>query len=569
MVFRAAALLSTAVVAQQPTVNVPNLGTVNGVLSSHHDGVADFLGIPYAKPPVGDLRWQPPVPFGTWDSPRDATKFGFSCPQQPGLASQPLSEDCLFLNIGTPSAQLTSDEKLPVMFWIHGGSYLLGDAASYPTGALVAGSDYKVVVVATNYRLGVLGYSASADLMKRSSDGSAGNFGLQDQRLAMVWVKDHISSFGGDASQVTIFGESAGGNAVLNQLAFPASAGLFHRAILESATYNAGSESLADAETRFAKVKSNAGCDDLDCMLAVNSSTMSSIHVQGIQLLAYPVVDGVAQLTGAETNVRQGNYQKVDVLLGSNRDELALFVGPVLPKNLTDSELEAFLLVLVKNPLHISKLKKLYDPATYEYPQDLAGYSQNWWKAVRMGTDGGGLGLFTSDESGVFALGHCAARHLARDLKAGGSAKVFQYLFERGSVVKHGDEIGYVFGDVDAFTQDADKELASKMAKYWSSFAINGVPGAEGLPEWPEYTLDGDEVLRLDAGSGATPSGGDIRIGQKLRADACEYWQAHPVYLDPNIITNLIPVMGMETLDPYYGHHEVHADGPHEPLALV
>lgn len=170
-------------------------------------------------------------------------------------------------------------------------------------------SDHQVVVVATNYRLGVFGYVASAELMPRSSDGSAGNFGLQDQTLAMVWVQDHIGSFGGDASKVTIFGESAGGNSDMNHLAFPASAGLFHRAIVESGTYNAGSQSLDDAEKAWGQIKSKAGCDDLDCLLVVDSSTL--IQNQGAKLLAYPVVDGVARLAGSEVNIKQGNDHKV------------------------------------------------------------------------------------------------------------------------------------------------------------------------------------------------------------------------------------------------------------------
>lgn len=529
MVFLAAALISTAM-AQQPTVNVPGLGTLNGVLNSDYDGIADFHGIPYAQPPVGGLRWQPPVPFDAWEGARDATKYGYSCPQSPGLSSQPLSEDCLYLNIATPEAQLSSDEKLSVMFWIHGGSYLLGEAAGYPIDSLVSASDHQVVVVATNYRLGVLGYAASAEIMAKSSDGSAGNFGLQDMTLAMVWVRDHIGSFGGDSSKVTIFGESAGGNAVMNLLSFPASAGLFHRAIMQSATYNAGSQSLADAEKAWKKTKSKASCDDLGCLLGLNSSTL--IQNQGIKLLAYPVVDGVAQLAGGEVNIKQGNYQKVDVLLGSNRDEIALFAQPVLPEQLSQTELNLLLTALVVNPFRVSKINKLYDPTNYEYPQDLRNYSQAWWQAVRVATDGGGLGLFTSDETGVFGLGHCGARHLARDLKAAGSAKVYQYLFEKGSIVKHGDDIAYAFGATAFFKEDSDKRVATAMGKYWSSFAVNGVPSAEGFPDWPEYDAQSDEVLRLDS---------DIRIGQKLRADACDFWEEHPIDIDPNIITNLIP----------------------------
>jgi len=264
-------------------------------------------------------------------------------------------------------------------------------------------------------------------------------------------------------------------------------------------------------------------------LLALDSSSL--ITNQGFKLLAYPVVDGVAQLAGSEVNVKQGNYQKVDVLLGSNRDEVALFVDGVLPNQLSETELDLMLASLVVNPFRISNLKKLYDPANYEYPEDLGDYSQAWWQFVRMGTDGGGLGLFSSDEAGVFALGHCGARHLARDLKAAGSAKVYQYLFEKGSVVKHGDEISYAFGASSFFTDHSDQQLATAMGKYWSSFAVNGAPSAKGLPDWPEYDAESDEVLRLDS---------DIRVGQKVRAEQCDFLQEHPIDFDPNILANLL-----------------------------
>jgi len=543
MALRVASLLSTTALAQQPSVDVAGLGTLNGLQNAlGYDGVASFRGIPFAKSAAGALRWQPPEPYGAWESPRDATKYGNACIQLPG-STQPgieLSEDCLFLNVATPEVQLTSDKKLAVMLWIYGGADTLGDASAYPLDALVAGSDHQVVVAAMNYRLSVFGFAASADIQARSSDGSAGNFALQDQRLSMVWVRDHIGAFGGDGARVTIFGESAGGYNVMSHLALPASAGLFQRAIIESGTYNAGSQSLSDAEKEYTKMKKRVGCQDLACLLNTDAKELlpSLLHI-----LEYPVVDGVAQKTSAELNIRKGQYQKnVDVLIGSNRDEMAFFLGPIFKlllkkDNLTAVDLDLFLTPLILNPFKRAKAKKLYQPANYDYPKDLGIHNQEWWTAIRMGTDGGGIGKFQKDETGVFGLGHCGARHVARDLKAGGTAKVFQYLFDKGPIVGHSSEIPYVFGADKSFQDESDKKLARAMAKYWSSFAINGNPNSDGLPEWPEYDADTDMVMRLADNTHAEA---------KLRSEQCDFWQANPVHFDPAIFEILGPKMHAE-----------------------
>jgi len=545
MRFRTASLLSTTALAEQPSVDVSGLGVLNGLVGAFgYNDIADFRGIPFAKPPVGALRWQPPEPYGAWESPRDATKFGNACMQYAGGSGEPPSEDCLTLNIATPVAQLTSDEKLAVMLWIYGGADTQGDASVYPLESIVAGSDNQVVVAAMNYRVSVFGFAASADIQARSSDGSAGNFGLQDQRLSMVWVRDHIGAFGGDSTRVTIFGESAGGYNVMSHLAFPASAGLFQRAIIESGTYNAGSKSFSDAETEYKHMMDRAGCQDLDCLL--NKDAKELLPSQ-LSILDYPTVDGVAQMASAEVNIRNGQYQKnVDVLIGSNRDEMAFFLNPILNAthltNLNGVTLNLLLGILIPNPFTLSKAKKLYKPDVYEYPQDLGSHNQNWWTLIRMATDGGGLGKFQKDETGVFGLGHCGARHVARDLKSGGTANVFQYLFDRGAVVGHASEILYAFGvqDTNWLPEDSARKLARAMTRYWSSFAITGKPHGDGLPEWPEYDADSDTVMRL---------ADDIHTESKLRSDQCDFWQKHPVHFDPAIFALLDPKRAVDPDD--------------------
>jgi para-nitrobenzyl esterase len=523
MALRTMVYFSAVASGQGYTVDVPGLGSLNGTLARYTD-VAAFLGIPYAKPPLGALRWQPPQAYGAWQSPRDATKFGHACIQAPGLARPPFSEDCLFLNIATPVKQLSAQEKLHVMFWIHGGAYTQGEAASYAIDALVSQSGQRVVVAATNYRLGYLGFAASAEIKARSADGSAGNFGLQDQRLAMMWVRDHIGAFGGDGSKMTVFGESAGGSSIMNHLALSRSEGLFQRAIVQSGTYMSGAQPLADAQKDFGKLLKTASCSDLDCLLAANATVVTFHDIE-----YWPAIDGVEFNASAGELIQSGMYQKeVDVLLGSNRDEFALFAGMFIPDNVGALEFNALLEVLVPNPFLHPTVKKIYEAnGDYKYPADLANRSQDWWEIVRIATDGTGLGVFSNGDKGAYALGHCGARSLARSLKSGGTSKVFQYLFAGGTakVIKHGDEIGYSFGDVKQLSTDIDKKLAIAMAKYWSNFAVTGDPNSDGLSVWPEYDAKADKSLRLDE---------TISVQEKFRSAPCDFWDAHPVHVDPN-----------------------------------
>src|SRR5271170_6719913 len=255
-----AGLTLGALVAAAPAVSASTLsgqapiaGTANGAVRGLADGaVNEFLGIPYAAPPVGALRWQPPQPAASWSGVRDATQFAPHCPQVAGpFGEASTSEDCLYLNVFTP----TGGGRHPVMVWIHGGALVSGESNDYDPTALVADG---VTVVTINYRLGALGFLAHPALA--DANGQSGDYGLEDQQAALRWVQRNIASFGGDPRNVTIFGESAGGLSVLSQVASPQARGLFQKAIAESGSYNLTQASLSAAEAAGTAFAAKVGC---------------------------------------------------------------------------------------------------------------------------------------------------------------------------------------------------------------------------------------------------------------------------------------------------------------------
>ena len=251
----------------------PVAGTANGaVLGLASGAVNEFLGIPYAAPPVGPLRWKPPQPAASWAGVRAATAFAPHCPQPAspfGKAST--SEDCLYLNVYTPSHQQPGARN-PVMVWIHGGALVTGESDDYNPAKLVADG---VTVVTINYRLGALGFLADPALA--DAKGQSGDYGLMDQQAALRWVQRNIANFGGDPGDVTIFGESAGGLSTLSQVASPQAKGLFEKAIVESGSYNLTQASLATAETAGEAFATKAGC------ASGTAACLRGLPVSGIQ----------------------------------------------------------------------------------------------------------------------------------------------------------------------------------------------------------------------------------------------------------------------------------------------
>ena len=474
---------STAVAAPKAPVAATQDGPVRGVLSG---GIDRYLGIPYAAPPVGDLRWQPPQPHGRWTGVRDASAFGNHCPQGAspfGLAS--LTEDCLYLNVFTPArgtdAAPDDGELLPVMVWIHGGALLVGESDDYDPVRLV---NQGVVVVTLNYRLGAFGFLAHPALT--AEQGTSGNYGLMDQQAALRWVQRNIAHFGGDPGRVTIFGESAGGLSVHSHLASPGSARLFHGAIVESGAYALGQPSLAQAEVRGSAVAAAAGCAADQTAACLRALPVLPLLVAMGGGSVVPDVDGkvLTQTIGAA--LASGQFNRVPVIEGSNHDEWRLFVA--LDFDLVSGPVTAAGYVpAIAGTLGVPSgtagfLASFYPVANYPNP-DLALsalgtdaiFACNSRKAVRLISqyvptwtyefnDPDAPQLFLPPVSFPYASAH---------------ASEIQYLFNLRSEVPHPD-----------LTAD-QQALSQAMVTYWTNFATLGTP------LWPAYDSATDQVNSL------------------------------------------------------------------------
>ena len=451
-----------------------------------NDGkVRAFLGLPYAAPPVGELRWKAPAPALKWKGTRDATSYGAHCVQ--GQVYDDMifqdkgeNEDCLFLNVFAPATAAKSS-KLPVMFWIHGGGYY-GGSASEPRH----NGDFLplkgVVLVTINYRLGVFGFLASADLAKEAS-GTAGNYGLMDMVAALRWVRDNIAKFGGDPGNVTIFGESAGSFAVSTLMAAAPARGLFQKAIGESG--GAFSEvlptgTLAARETRDQNWVDSLSTNGLAGLRAMPASAVLDAENRKGAPRFTPLADGLVLTEPVPATYAAGKQAHVPLLAGWNRDE-----GAGEGDGMTAEKWKARAAQLVGE--HADEFLTYYPADTDE-------------QAVRSAIDYG------SDAFIAFGTWKWIDAHVKT-----GDAPVYRYHFELaaptskfhpGSFAFHSDDIEYVFGTLDtrpgAVWRPEDRKLSDEMMSYWTNFARTGDPNGTGLPEWPRFDKDGN-VQHLDS----------------------------------------------------------------------
>jgi para-nitrobenzyl esterase len=461
-------------------------GKVSG--KTINDGkVKAFLGLPYAAPPVGDLRWKAPQPAAKWTGERDATKFGAHCAQNAVFADMIFqdgvnSEDCLFLNVYAP-ANATPKSKLPVMFWIHGGGFA-GGASSEPRH----NGDYLplkgVVLVTINYRLGVFGFLATSDLAKEAN-GTAGNYGLLDMVAALEWVKANIKEFGGNPDNVTIFGESAGSAAVSTLMAAPMAKPLFHRVIGESGA--PFGEGLLGYQQLDVRAKSDdewvakTGAKSLKDLRAMSTAAMLEAEKSRGMVGFGPDIDGKLLTESVPDTFAAGKQAHVPLLAGWNRDEGNFFVQGGMTADKFKS-------------MATSMFKDRADEFLKLYPAD------NDEQALRSAIDYG------SDSFIAFGTW----KWLEAQRKTGQSP-VYRYHFELaappskfhpGSFAFHSDDIEYVFGTLDtrpgAVWRPEDRKLSEQMMSYWTNFAKNGDPNGAGLPKWPEYG-EGDPLIHLDS----------------------------------------------------------------------
>jgi para-nitrobenzyl esterase len=457
--------------------------------------VAAWKGIPFAKPPVGDLRWRPPVPAPDWQGVRDAAAFGSAClqpaPDPKGLYSNgmaPTSEDCLTLNVWAPAGA----RKLPVMVWIHGGALVGGSGSeTLYDGAKLA--RHGIIFVSINYRLGLLGFLAHPALSAESPRHLSGNYGLLDQIAALHWVRDNIAAFGGDPAKVTIAGESAGGLSVIALLASPQARGLFGKAITESGympsyrTLHDATRGLPSAEDGGAALAGSAG---LSTAAALRAADLTTLFKAGLATgwQPEPVIDGaVLKRQMAETFAR-GEQAKVPVLAGFNEGEIRSLLF-LMPHGVPDRQAAYEADVRRRFGDQAAAFLRIYPGAN---PRADAMASMRdaiyGWAAQNVVRRQAALGL----PAYLYFFRHATPAERARDLAA-----------------FHASELPYVFGQVGADgaigpnwpkppLDRTEARLSDAMMQYWVSFVKTGVPTAQGEVAWPRYTMREHNYLDLD-----------------------------------------------------------------------
>lgn len=457
-------------------------GSVKGI-TNESGSVVMFKGIPYAAPPVGNLRWREPQPAKSWDGTRDASKFGASAMQTKALSRDPwtsefmvqgnISEDCLFLNIWTPAK--TAKDKLPILVYIHGGGLTegSGDVAVYDGEEL---AKKGIVVITINYRLGALGFMAHPELTAESPNHSSGNYGFLDQIAALTWVKNNISAFGGDPGCVTIAGQSAGSMSVSQLVTSPLASGLFHRAITQSGSSFAAKGPIGAAITlkeaekvglEFAKLK---GASTIAEMRALPSENVIEA-IPGQMMMFRGNIDGYLQTADSKTIFAQRKQNDTPFMTGLNADETR-YSGD------QGEELKA---------LYPSNSEKEAAAALKLAGQEQSRLNSYLWLEYR---------AKTANTNG------------------------YEYYFDRAIPwpehpefgAFHTSEVPYVFNNMNKIVnhkmEPKDKIIADKISSYWVNFVKTGNPNGTGLAEWSPYGSAKQEVMRIGEDFGMIPIAG-------------------------------------------------------------
>ncbi len=492
-------LFVTALHAQQS--GGPEVKTTSGIVRGATEaGVSYFKGIPYAAPPVGEFRWRPPQPVKPWKEVRDASKFCADCPQRqwPGSTAK-TSEDCLFLNLWTPGTA-AKKSKLPVLVWIHGGAFVAG-SGSDPGSDGSSFAKQNVVLVTFNYRLGRLGHFAFPALSKEHPEEYKGSYAYMDQLAALKWVKENIAAFGGDPNNVTIFGFSAGGVSIHSLLTIPAAKGLFQKAIGHSSggrdgvltgrpidKENADPLYPVSAETigvNFARKHKIEGTD-LGALSKLRSLSVEEIldggqesDSSGVRIYSGPILDGKLVVETAESAYKAGREAKVPLMIGNCSAEVG---GPFVSAATSKEELFA------QFGDYAAEARAAFDAdGSKDFAEVQTKFNTDWvWgEPARMTA----RAILTKREPAyIFHFGYVAVPARERSRYGAG----------------HGADISFVFNTLnarwgapgDATTEE--KELARIMNAYWANFAKKGNPNGNGLPVWPIYDAEKEEILDID-----------------------------------------------------------------------
>jgi para-nitrobenzyl esterase len=512
----------------------PIVTTAYGQLQgSTANGVSTFNGVPYAAPPVGALRWVAPQLPASWSGVRQATAFGSQCPQplsQFGHAGT--DEDCLYLNVQVP-ASATPSSNLPVMVWIHGGAFITGEGWDYDATALVQAGN--VMVVTINYRLGLLGFMAHPALAAENEQRQTGNYGLLDQQAAVAWVKQNAAAFGGNPANVTIFGESAGGQSVADNLA-SATAPVIQKAIIESGDYAAALPTLAAAEKDGKTSMGEIGCPPPTtgaCLRALTVSQILSVvnPVTDIGKIS-PIVDGMVIPEQPLQAFNSGAFQHVPVINGSNHDEYRLFVilgevlgaPPYTPATLASTVLASFGTSFGEQILANYPVSN-YTNADYDY--------------AALITD-------SSFACGAHLVNALLAQYVpvySYELTDPNAPDLFlpfdPNMPNAGDA--HASELPYLwpllqsslFGKGVAQFSLAQQNLALGMRDSWTSFARYSRPLNPRGGAWLRYSTASGDVYSLTSATGANTGTGFVANHQ------CDFWE--PLLLQEAGLPNTVP----------------------------
>ncbi len=490
-------------------------GRVEGVTA---DGVTSFKGIPFAAPPVGKLRWRAPQPVRRWTGIKQADHFAPGCMQDARwikLFGEPpaMSEDCLYLNVWTPVR--SARERLPVMVWIYGGGFTEG-MTSQPVYDGTRLAQKGVVLVSVAYRLGAFGFLADPWLSAESPRHVSGNYGLRDMIAALEWVRANIAHFGGDPSCVTIFGESAGGAAVMMLAASPAAQGLYQRAISESGgealnpANDEGTltvEPLATAEANGRRFLAQLAASDLAVARALPADVIQKAEPSGLTPFT-PILDGDI-LPGNEYELYQADrFNDTPVLVGTNADEGRIFT----PAGVTPARFDAQ--IRARYGRHADAILAVYPHVTNAQAEQAA---RDVLRDSTFAWDSWAWALLQSEK---------------------GHGKAYLYYFDQGSPQApagsiHSAELGFVFDNLGALIQRDgtgglslpppadDPTLASVVSGYWVNFAKTGNPNGLGLPHWPAFSASSQRVMYLDT----HPRAGPVPNARQLKVlDAYFAW---------------------------------------------
>jgi len=523
--------------------------TKSGVLHGLHKsamgiGVDVFLGVPFAKPPVGDLRFKKPVPVDPWPGIYDAQNLPNSCQQEmynvfPGFRGEEMwnpntniSEDCLYLNIWAPTKfkppQGSSREGgggggATVLIWIYGGGYMSGTSTLEVYDALMLAANNDVIVASINYRLGAFGF------LYMDNEEAPGNQGLYDQTLAIQWIKDNIAAFGGDASSLTLFGESAGAGAVSVHLLSPVSRHLAQRAILQSGTVNApwGFMTAQMSRNIANDLVVNVGCGSgtsaqvMQCMRKADAGNISQEQWKSysgiLRFPSAPTIDGLFLPKHPDDLLKDGAFKNATILVGTNQDEGTYFILydfiQYFKRDDTGSTLERDKFIEIVNTIFQSWSQLERDAIIFQYTN--WDHMDNSLNNQKMIADVVGDYYFT-----------CPTNHFAQKFADHGMTVYYYHFTQRSSTspwgqwmgVVHADELDYVFGhplNASRRYTDAERDLSRRVMNYFTTFAKTGKPMADdGV--WPAYTRKDPKYFILNAENRG--------IGRGPKATSCAFW---------------------------------------------